>query len=414
MIRLKILKTICFYTLLLSSTIASATDRYWIGNNSNKNWSATANWAAISGGAGGYSVPATLDKVYFNSGGLGEVILDADIDIQMLTMSTGYTGSINQNGKTIVVGVGGMILNDGIFTGTNANIGVNGVFNLGGTNFTSTSGILQIAGNYTKTGGTFLHNNGNVRFLGTLSMTGSTDFYYLNFYSGTVGTQITLDPASTFNVSGRFEDSGGSLVKIMGGSLNVQGDILQTNLYANGGGTATININGTGNQLWTGHTVAPVSSYLCNIKINKSGGVLTLKNAVSLAGTWEYVSGAVDDTTYNATVCFPLGSSHTIKGTQTINKLYLGTYGAGASLSVTTGSVLTIKKSLTTSQKMVGFYGTIKLLGDFYTEGNVLIPNAAIGSGVIEFCGTGDQILSGTTVKGGGMMGRASSIHILQ
>ena len=234
-------------------------------------------------------------------------------------------------------------------------------------------------------------------------MTGSADFYILGFTSGSAGTTVTLDPASNFNVINSFLQSGGSLVRINGGSLNVQGNVTQQNAYASGGGTGTININGAGNQLFTGQLNIASLGYLCNVKVDKSGGTLFLKDAVTLAGKWEYVNGVVDDTTYDATISFPVGSSHMIKGTQIINRLYLGHYGAVSDFTVYAGDVLTIRKSLTNGPKITSFTGNIKLWGDYYNEGNTLFGSPT-GTGVIEFCGIGDQILSGSDIKAAGLI----------
>jgi hypothetical protein len=402
---LKTLKTgiICILILLLTSMHSNAADRYWVGTNANKNWNTTTNWSTTSGGASGASVPGTADDVYFTSSNLGELILDVNINVRKFTINSGYTNNISQNGKTIVVGAGGMILNDGTFTGNTGNITVYGIFTLAGTNFTSTANTLLINGNYTKSSGTFSHNNGTVTFLGTITITGSTNFYDLNLWSSNTGTSVTFDANSTFNVTHNFYNSGGSLARVTSGTLNVQGDIIQQNVYASGGGGGIININGTGNQLWTGQQSTVYLGYLCNVTINKASGTLFLKNVVTLAGTWNYVNGIVDDTTYNATISFPVGSSHMMKGTQTINRLYIGNYGALSDFTVYAGDILTIRKSLTTGQKLVYFAGNIKLWGDYSTEGNSLFGSPT-GPGVIEFCGDSDQILSGTDLKGAGLV----------
>src|SRR3954462_4557504 len=168
--------------VLLMSVNTFAADRYWIAASSNtdKNWTSTANWSTTATGAGGASVPGAADDVYFTSNGLGELVLDATISVRKFTINSGYTGTISQNGKTITVGIYGMVLNDGTFIGNTGNITVNGPLTLGGVNFTSTSGILTIWGSYTKTAGSFTHNNGNVTFKASGTLTGSTDFYDLS------------------------------------------------------------------------------------------------------------------------------------------------------------------------------------------------------------------------------------------
>ncbi len=70
----KKLNSIFILIVLLIGTQTFAADRYWIGNNTNKNWNTTANWSASSGGAGGASVPVAADNVFFNGGGVGQCV----------------------------------------------------------------------------------------------------------------------------------------------------------------------------------------------------------------------------------------------------------------------------------------------------------------------------------------------------
>ncbi len=399
----KKLNSIFILIVLLIVTQTFAADRYWIGNNGNKNWNTTANWSATSGGAGGESVPKTTDNVYFDGGGVGQCVLDANVTVLMLTMNGGYTDTLKQNSKLITIG-GGLILNAGTFLGDTGNITINGGFTLTGGSFKSTASLLYLSGKYTCVGATFLHNNGTVIFRGVGSLFGASDFYDVTFTSSgsSVGTTYTIDASSTINVVNSFSTAGNSLVRFDGGAINVQGDLTQNNVYANGGGTGTININGSGDQIFTGQQAINVIGDLCNIRIDKSGGTLFLKQFVSVRGTWEYVAGMVDDSTFDATLSFPNGTggsySHTIKGTQIINRLFIGHNGQFSNFTVNAGDVLTVRGSITTSRNYTNFSGSIKLLGDFYSGGNAGSESAP-GTGTIEFCGTGDQILSGTEIK---------------
>ena len=69
-------------------------DRYWIGNG---NWGDAANWASASGGAGGASVPTTVDNAIFDAAaGSGTCTVAAAADCQDLTL-TGFTGTLTGN-----------------------------------------------------------------------------------------------------------------------------------------------------------------------------------------------------------------------------------------------------------------------------------------------------------------------------
>lgn len=69
-------------------------NRYWVAA-SGGNWSDTANWSDTSGGAGGASVPTVGDNAYFDSGGLGNVTLDANATVDTFRSYAGYTGYIS-------------------------------------------------------------------------------------------------------------------------------------------------------------------------------------------------------------------------------------------------------------------------------------------------------------------------------
>src|SRR3982750_2210859 len=155
--QMKFYSGIILFALLINLRVSGA-NRYWVGNNSNKNWSVTSNWSATSGGLGGASVPTTSDSVYVE--GTGQLILDVNINIKYLMIKTSYTDTIKQSGKIITVGTSGMLLQGGIFLGDNADITVNGPFTLTGGSFRSTSKKLTIVGNYTHSAGTFTHNIG--------------------------------------------------------------------------------------------------------------------------------------------------------------------------------------------------------------------------------------------------------------
>ena len=222
----KQVKLICIFilTILLNSWHSYSANRYWVGNNSNKNWNVTANWSATSGGSGGASVPGVTDSVYFDNGGPGQVILDVNISIARFTMQASYTDTIKQNGKTITTTSIGMQLNGGTFLGNTGNISVSGNFTLAGTNFISTSSTLTISREYSFTSGNFVHNNGTVRFSGaattnTRTISGSTDFYDLLLAPSGAITYV-FNASSVFNVKHNLTESGTYSIKINEGTTH--------------------------------------------------------------------------------------------------------------------------------------------------------------------------------------------------
>jgi hypothetical protein len=98
-------------------------DRFWVGGTGTWDAVNTANWSATSGGAGGVSVPVSIDAVYFNaSSGGGTVTLGADGACGIINF-VGFTGIIDfvntykivcaSGGTTIVSAGSGAIFSNG-------------------------------------------------------------------------------------------------------------------------------------------------------------------------------------------------------------------------------------------------------------------------------------------------------------
>lgn len=391
MLNQNLLKAVLLSFFILTGIHAFAGKRYWIGNGSNKNWNTTGNWSATSGGSGGASVPSVTDTAYFNSSGNGQLILDINISIKMLMMESTYTDTIKQNGKTVTANAA--TCNGGTFLGTTNTVTINGNLTLAGAGFISTASILSISGNFTVSSGTFSHNNGTVKLTGTSTITGNIDFYDLQLNPASAST-YTFDASSAFNVTHSLSLSGASQIKINGGTINVQGNITHSGTYPLVAATGTININGGYNQTLSGVSAVTAGGF-CTIKISKSGGVLTVSNIINVYGTWERVNSAVDDTTNDAEIAFPLGSASTVKGTQKFNKLYIGTSGGSSTFAVNTGDTLTVKNMYTTGTGSITYTGYLNATGDCYLGNS---GTTGGGSGTIGFTGKGNQLFSGQTL----------------
>ncbi len=93
-------------TLVLFIGQTFAANRYWI-SNTNSNWNNSANWSSSNGGSGGYSVPATGDRVYFNNNGTGNCVIDINVGVDGINVYGTYTGIIDLNGYTFNTTVSG-------------------------------------------------------------------------------------------------------------------------------------------------------------------------------------------------------------------------------------------------------------------------------------------------------------------
>lgn len=92
-----------FFVLYISATLmlltigAQGTTRYWVATTAGK-WSDAANWASITGGAGGQSVPGAQDIVVFDGKGIGDSLIDTGFpgEVGNISVIAGYPGTITQ------------------------------------------------------------------------------------------------------------------------------------------------------------------------------------------------------------------------------------------------------------------------------------------------------------------------------
>ena len=199
----------------------SATTRYWVGGTGTWDATTTTNWSTSSGGAGGASVPTSLDAVVFNTSsstanaaytvtigtganvraaaitmggpgagnnitwaGSGNMILHGSFDLTAGTAdcTRTFTGGITWSGST-----SGKTFNSNGVTLASA-ITVNGVsaewtlaaaLDIGSSTLTVTNGLIDFD-TYNLTAGSISSDNGNIRTIdfgtGTATLSGSAPF----------------------------------------------------------------------------------------------------------------------------------------------------------------------------------------------------------------------------------------------
>lgn len=394
--------------LLLGRAEAYAGKRYWVGNGSNINWNSTGNWSTTSGSGSGASVPGTTDSVYFNSGGIGKCSINATVSVKRFEIVSGFTDSIKQNAFSITIGSSGMILSGGVFKGGSSGITDAGIFTLSGCNFISTSSILSITGNYTFSSGTFTHNNGEVKFVATSTLNGNSSFYDVTFFPASNST-FTISSGTVITVNNNLKTAGTAYVVINTGTLAAKGDITVSNTSTSptAGGTATILVNGTGNQILTGATSDWTGS-LCSIKINKPSGTLSLKKIISAGKDWTWVSGTVDASTDTSTVDF-IGnnSDRRIQGNHSLyNVKFYCIAGGVTTNTIKATDTLTVLGKLSTEGGSV--YAIALDSGVIAAKGNININNTYVangaGTGTILINGSTNQTVTGTANEGEGTL----------
>jgi hypothetical protein len=386
--------SLCLVFILSLSLQTQAANRFWISATPS-NWNNTANWSNVSGGAGGFSVPAAGDAVTFNNVRRGNCTIDVAVNISSLTVNAGYTGIISQGAHPIIITTNATF-SAGQFLGGSSNITITGSFTLSGTNFTSTSAILEIDGDPAFTSGVFTHNNGTVKFnaTGTTNITGtSPTFFTLEFVGN--GFNYNINSTGNIGVTNSLNLSGASTYNLNTGAIDVTGNILITNTAAGDGGTASVNILGTGTQNFTGATTAGLGA-LPILTINKTSGTLNLFNFPASANTFTYTTGTVNAGT--STYCFTDGTAgnYTISGSIILQNFEFIAI-TNRTFTIPAATTLTALGDFT----MAGTNRITINTGNININGNIFLKNTfATGGGtaILHILGAGNQTMDGTAI----------------
>jgi hypothetical protein len=205
----------------------------------------------------------------------------------------------------------------------------------------------------------------------------------------------TVSSAGNISVLNKLTFSGSQFYTLNTGVFDVKGDISVTNTATGCGGTATININGTGTQNFTGG-VTPGLGALPKLTINKSSGTLNLVNAVGAANTFLYSAGTVNAGT--STLFFSRGSvaSYSVTGSLTLNNL---AFSATSALTVTISAATTLTTNGTLSISGAG--NVILNTGAINAKGNISLTNTGLaggGTATISITGAASQTIDGSTL----------------
>ncbi len=313
-------------------------NRYWVGGTAAWDGTAGTKWALTSGGAGGQSVPTSVDDVFF----------DAASGVVTCTISTGNTGakSINCTGFTgtlagtatisvsgSITYVPGMTLNyfGRITILASANIitagKTTGSFTISGTGITVTLGsalTIQAGGGFTLTGGTFSLNGYTLStpiFSSTGTLTRSIAFGTSNIaLTSTISNAIVVDMATVTN----FTWTG------TGGFTRNQA-ATATVTFGPTGATST---NAPNLSVTSGASALTISTNTSFKALTLTGSTCTASGSVNIYGVLTLASGG----TYTSLI-------PTFFATQTFNSLgkTLGGVTVNSSgITITLGDALTV------------------------------------------------------------------------
>jgi hypothetical protein len=355
-------------------------------------------------GTPGNTFPAATDTIQFDgSCSNANCVFDTTFNVAKINVKSNYTGSISTSGSiTLTFGIG--VFDGGTFNAGSVPITFEVSIKIDGCSFTSSASSLNSYGDFTFKSGGFAHNNGTVifhRYTETTTTIGGTSngsstltLYKAEFAASSQNSifrirNITLEVVNEMKLTGDYHlllNTNSSSV------IEVQGNIISSNTATVGGGDCLIIINGTDSQTLSDTHGTTGTGKLCNMKIDKSSGTLSLAGNIAIGGstTWEYVDGTVNEGSaklicdYNNTIINNSG------GEMKFAKLDM--VGDGGTHTID-GRIL-VTDTFSTSNT-----GDCDINGDtLELQGNVVWDNTSSGSNgnvFFKFSGGADQIVSG-------------------
>jgi hypothetical protein len=183
-------------------------NRFWVGGSGTWDTTATANWAATSGGASGASAPTAADIAIFDSNSSGGTVTIAE-DITILVFNpAGFTGgTIDFNNKVVsVVGNAGIVYNGSVQITMTGNPQVNLTY-AGGTGTRTINGGIGVteanAVSFTVTAGSdIVSMGGNGARLMDLTFQPAFTGSFTRASSGGLFGSLTMHAGMSFTATG--------------------------------------------------------------------------------------------------------------------------------------------------------------------------------------------------------------------
>jgi len=299
---------------ILSNSCFAAHKYYWKPAGSSRSFNTAGNWRVDScTGSASANVPGSTDTILFSNCSNKECHINANASVASVFSLGTYNDTLYQdNGYTFTFEQAS--LKGGVFMGGNSAISCTKEILIDGMAFKSTSDVFTITGDFTyKTGG-FTHNNGKLVFnKGASSNTvisSTSNSVTLSLYKAEFGApshpttfvvrNIDMQVNNELSITG---DSSLLLNSNTSSIIQAKGDVKSSNTNSTGGGSCTININGTGSQTWSDVSGSDATGKFPNVKVNKSGGTLSLSGTIAMGGSTElnYVAGTLSAGTSSTT-----------------------------------------------------------------------------------------------------------------
>jgi hypothetical protein len=340
--------------------------------------------------AGDVTVLNALNFTGTQSLTLNTGIIDIHGDINSSNSNTGCGGSaqININGAGVQN-----------FNGNATTSGVGALPQLSINKATGTlnlSGFPSVANNFTYTAGTIIAGASTFCFTrGSVNNYTINGSLILNNISLVLTNSVTATIAAgtTLTAAGNLTIAGAGNAILNTGNINVNGNILLTNTATGGGGTATINIVGTGAQTMDGTAIILNETRLPLVNINNPGGTLSLAGNISFSANLTYTAGAISPGT---STCY-IVNNLTMTGSFSLGNLTISAAG-NTTVTIAAGSTVTATGTLDLENgaNLVNINtGTIAV------QGNLIDNNTSVtggGTGAILIDGSGAQNITSTGV----------------
>lgn len=402
-----------------TSSTTTAT-RYWI-SSSTGNWNSASNWALSSGGTGGASVPNSSTNVIFDSGGNGDCIINAAVDIASLTMNIGHTGTVDNNlsPQTILIrGDVNLLAPTGVVNMGSATWTVNGHWtsrNLGILNRNSSTLVMQNTSQKTMaiktSGGQSLNHltiDGQVSITATnLELSGNLTIGTGDLLDISTPRVINLNSGSCDLVNNGTITGSGTLMISNNASISVQSGLIDV---------AILNINeGHDNTSNNGIIGAQYNSAQVNIRNTttnnrtfnfRNNTIFTGNVLFQLTGNGNYT---IDNSSSNANVQF--------RGNVQMQKIGAGTLswtkGTGTiTLGGSSGTQTIDFNGFTIEDMVINAAGTTKQLNGGFTTDSFTLTAGTINFNGRTIVSSGDfTIGTGGQVVASGLGGSSITVN---
>ena len=237
-------------------------NRYWVGGTASWDGTAGTKWATTSGGAGGASVPTSVDDVFFTNLSTGTCTISAGNTGAQSINCTGFTGTlagfaaITVSGSvTLVAGMtvtyGGTLTLNATATLTTAGKTIGPLTITAGAGTVTLGSDLTSSGAVTVNSGTFTTSVNNYNITATIFNSSNSNTRAISFNSSTITVSSSLFDAINFDTSTNLTFNANT------SQINITG----ANAVLSGGGNTFYNVSFTSTAASSGGAIRGANTF---------------------------------------------------------------------------------------------------------------------------------------------------------